>query len=90
MTLETLGRQYAAEADTLEGMIASCNERRRFAIRAGDSKEAHRQEKLAELHTQQQKDLLKLAAWLKHYYGDSGDEAPREEPTTSTNGKVQI
>jgi hypothetical protein len=72
MTLEALGRQYAAEADNLERLAESCKERRRAAMRDGNSREAHRQEKLADLHTQQQKDLLKLAAWLKHYYDAPG------------------
>jgi hypothetical protein len=73
MTLEALGRQYAAEADNLTGLIASCEERRQAAMRDGNSPEAHRQEKVAELHTQQQKDLLQIAANLRHYYDDSGD-----------------
>jgi len=73
MTLEALGRQYAAEADNLERLIASCNERRRIAIRAGESKEAHRLEDLAEQHTLQRNDLLQIAAHLRHYYDDSGD-----------------
>jgi len=78
MTLEALGRQYAAEADNLEGLIASCNERRRIAIRAGESREAHRQEDLAEQHTLQRNDLLEIAAHLKNYY-EPGTEAVREE-----------
>jgi hypothetical protein len=60
MTLEALGRQYAAEVDNLEGLIASCDARRRIAIRAGESQEAQRLEKLMELHTQQQRDLLEI------------------------------
>jgi len=80
MTLETLGRQYATEVDNLEGLITSCSERRRIAIRAGNSPEAQRQERLAELHTQQRSDLLQLAAWLKHYYDDStgGDDGENQ------------
>ena len=78
MTLEALGRQYAAEADNLAGMIESCKERRGAALSAGDSSEAIRQENLAELHEQQRNDLLQLAAWLKNYY-EPGTEAEREE-----------
>ena len=80
MTLEALGRQYAAEADNLEGLIASCDERRRIAIRAGDSPEAQRLEKLAELHKQQQNDLMQISAWLRHYYDDS---------TSGEDGEIQ-
>ena len=85
MTLEALGRQYAAEADNLEGLIASCGERRRIAIRAGESKEAQRLEKLMELHTRQQKDLLELSAWLWHYYDKPGGDS-QEEPTQASAG----
>jgi len=80
MTLEALGRQYASEADKLAGMIEDCRERRRAAISAGNSPEAQRQERLAELHTQQQSDLLQLAAWLKHYYDDSTGGDDDENP----------
>ncbi|MCL1952996.1 MAG: hypothetical protein FWF60_09235 [Oscillospiraceae bacterium] len=88
MTLEALGRQYAAEADNLEGLIASCDERRRIAIRAGDSKEAHRLEDLAERHTLQRDDLLEIAANLRHYYDDSG--CGQEEITTIKKDWVKI
>ena len=68
MSLAALGEQYAAEADNLERMIVACRERRRFAIRGGNSLEAQRQERLAELHAQQRSDLLRLSVWLRHYY----------------------
>jgi hypothetical protein len=83
MTLEALGRQYAAEVDNLEGLIASCDARRHIAIRAGESKEAQRLEKLMELHTQQQKDLLELSAWLRHYYDDSPGDSQGEQAQAS-------
>jgi hypothetical protein len=83
MTLEALGRQYAAEADNLEGLIASCDARRHIAIRAGESKEAQRLEKLMELHTQQQRDLLELSAWLRHYYDDSSGDSQRNQTQAS-------
>ena len=77
-SLAALGALYAAEADNLEQMIAACKERRRFAIAGGNSKEAQRLERLAELHAQRA-DLLKLAAWMKRYYDKSeageGDDA---------------
>jgi len=79
MTLEALGRQYAVEADNLSGLIASCKERRKAALRAGNSREALRQDSMAEQHTLQQKDILEIAAHLKHYYDEPGGEAPREE-----------
>jgi len=88
MTLEALGRQYAAEADNLEGLIASCNARRRIAIRAGESKEARRLEDLAERHTLQRNDLLEIAACLRHYYDDSGDG--RKQPKTMKGNWVHI
>ena len=78
MTLEALGRQYAAEADNLSGLIASCNERRRAAMREGNRPEAHRQDKIAEQHAQQQKDLLEIAAHLRHYYDDSSEEQTQQ------------
>jgi len=74
MTLEALGRQYAAEADNLAGMIESCKERRGAALSAGNSSEAIRQESLAESHELQRNDLLEIAAHLKHYYNESGGE----------------
>ncbi|MDR2686640.1 MAG: hypothetical protein LBB75_02720 [Oscillospiraceae bacterium] len=67
-SLKALGEQYAREADNLEKMITACKERRRFAISGGNSAEAQRQEKLMELHGQQRADLLRLSAWLRHYY----------------------
>jgi hypothetical protein len=78
MNLEALGRQYATEADTLAGMVESCKERRRAALNAGNSREAIRQENLAESHDLQRNDLLEIAAHLKHYY-EPGTEAVREE-----------
>jgi len=59
-SLAALGKQYAAEADNLERMITACRERKRFAMRGGNSGEAQRQERLAELHAQQRSDLLRL------------------------------
>ena len=67
-SLYGLGKQYAAEADNLEQMITACRERRRFAMRGGNSAEAQRQERLLELHTQQRSDLLRLSVWLRRYY----------------------
>jgi len=76
-SLYQLGRQYAAEADNLEQMITACKERKRFALRGGNSAEAQRQERLIELHTQQRNDLLRLSVWLRHYYdGMGGEPAP--------------
>ena len=80
MDLYTLGKQYAAEADNLERMITACKERKRFAMRGGNSAEAQRQERLIELHTQQRGDLLRLSVWLRRYYDSSG---AAEEETKS-------
>ena len=74
MTLEALGRQYSEEADTLTGLIANCDDRRRAALRDGNRPAAHRQIKIAEQHAQQQEDLLEIAAHLRHYYDDSSEE----------------
>jgi len=71
-SLYMLGKQYAAEADNLEQMITACKERRRFAMRGGNSAEAQRQERLIELHTQQRSDLLRLSVWLRRYYDGNG------------------
>ncbi|MCL1952690.1 MAG: hypothetical protein FWF60_07670, partial [Oscillospiraceae bacterium] len=73
-SLKALGEQYAREADNLDRMIKACGERRRFAVSGGNSAEAQRQERLLELHSQQRADLLRLSAWLRHYYGDEGRE----------------
>ena len=73
-SLAALGEQYAAEADNLEHMITACKERRRFAMRGGNSMEAQRQERLAELHAQQRSDLLRLSVWLRHYYGEQQNQ----------------
>ena len=73
-SLYMLGKQYAAEADNLEQMVTACRERKRFAMRGGNSAEAQRQERLIELHTQQRNDLLRLSAWLRHYYGGTDKE----------------
>ena len=70
MSLAAMGKQYAAEADNLERMITTCRERRRFAVRGGNSMEAQRQERLAELHAQQRSDLLRLSVWRRQYYGE--------------------
>jgi len=70
-SLYSLGKQYASEADNLEQMITACRERKRFAMRGGNSAEAQRQERLIELHQQQRNDLLRLSVWLRRYYGDS-------------------
>jgi len=67
-SLYDMGRQYAVEADSLAQMITACRERKRFAMRGGNSAEATRQERLIELHTQQRNDLLRLSAWLRNYY----------------------
>ena len=90
MTMEALGRQYAAEADTLAGLIPACQRRKRAAMRDGNKAEAKRQDRLAEQYTQQQNDLLKLSAWLRHYYNEPDNESLREEPTLSTRGWVHI
>ena len=76
MSLSTLGKQYAAEADKLEQMITACKERKRFAMRGGNSAEAQRQERLIELHAQQRGDLLRLSVWLRHYYGTENETTP--------------
>ena len=67
-SMRKLADQYSAEADNLERMVKSCEERKRFANQGGDSKESARQERLIELHQQQRADLLQLSAWLRHYY----------------------
>ncbi|MCL2301095.1 MAG: hypothetical protein FWC27_13210 [Firmicutes bacterium] len=85
MTLEALGRQYAAEADNLAGMIESCKERSKAALCAGNSREAARQESLVESHELQRSDLLEIAANLRHYYDDSGDGL---EQQTTMKGKL--
>ena len=72
MSLYDLGKQYITEANHLEQMITACRERKRFAMRGGNSAEAQRQERLIELHTQQRNDLLRLSAWLRNYY-DTGE-----------------
>jgi len=69
-SLYDMGKQYATEADNLAQMITACKERKRFAMRGGNSAEAQRQERLIELHTQQRNDLIRLSAWLRNYYGD--------------------
>jgi len=87
MTLEALGRQYAAEADNLTGLIANCDDRRRAALRDGNRPKAHRQNKIAEQHAQQQEDLLEIAAHLRHYYDDSSEETLQ---TTTKENWVHI
>jgi hypothetical protein len=79
MSLHDMGKQYALEADNLVELITACKERRRFAVNGGNSEEAKRQERLIELHTQQRNDLLRLAAWLKHYYDGTEYDQPRKE-----------
>lgn len=71
-TLARIGERYTEEADTLEGLVAACRERRRQALMRGQSAEAMRQEKLIEMHTRQRGDLIQLSHWLRHYY-DHGD-----------------
>jgi len=70
MTLEALGRQYAAEAESLAGLIALCQKRRRAALREGNGREAKRQQRMAERHTQQQEDLQHISVLLRHYYDE--------------------
>ena len=76
ITLYGIGKQYAAEADNLERMITACRERKRFAMRGGNSAEAQRQERLIELHIAQRNDLLRLSVWLRHYYDGQENETP--------------
>jgi len=71
ISLYAMGKCYAQEADALRQMIVACKERKRFAMRGGNSNEAARQERLIELHTQQRNDLLHLSAQLRNYYEDS-------------------
>ena len=87
-SLYSLGRQYASEADKLEQMITACRERRRFAMRGGNSAEALRQERLIELHQQQRNDLLRLSVWLRHYYG--GQEPRTKKGETHENHRSCI
>ena len=68
ISLYQMGNQYAAEAESLDKMITACKERKRFAMRGGNSAEATRQERLMALHLQQRNDLLRLSAWLRNYY----------------------
>jgi len=82
MTLEALGRQYAAEADTLGEVIASCDKRRRVALRAGNRREAKQQERKAAAHAQQQQELLRIATYLRHYYDRPDGEASCEDSHT--------
>jgi len=72
-SLASLGKQYAADVENLDQMITACKERRRFAIAGGNSKEAQRLERLAEMHTQQRRDLITLAGLLRHYYDGGAD-----------------
>ena len=78
-SLHDMGKQYAAEADTLEQMITACRERKRFAMRGGNSAEATRQERLIELHTQQRNDLIRLSAWLRSYYKEKGESHEKHQ-----------
>lgn len=89
MTLEALGRQYAAEADTLADLIVLCNSRRKTALREGNSREAKRLKRLAEHHTQQQEDLQQISAWLLHYY-DSSKGIWRDYATPTTTGGMWV
>ena len=73
LSLYDMGKQYAAEADNLEEMIAACRERKRLAMRCGNSPEAHRQERLIELHTQQRNDIVRISVWLRNYYHKKGE-----------------
>ena len=84
MTLLSLGKQYAAEADNLERMITACRERKRFAMRGGNSEEARRQERLIELHAAQRNDLLRLSVWLRHYYDGKEKQEKQEKDATET------
>jgi len=88
MSLEALGEQYAKEADNLDRMIKACGERRRFAVSGGNSAEAQRQEKLMELHGQQRADLLRLSAWLRHYYGNELDSMKGRETDARHQSRI--
>ena len=87
MTLEALGRQYAAEADNLTELVALCKERRKAAMRDGNSCEAFRLDKLAEMHASQQADIQQISAWLQHYYDDSSDDF---EQQTAMKGQLVL
>jgi hypothetical protein len=67
-SLAEMGERYAEESRLLGEVIGACRERRRQALMQGQSAEALRQERLIELHTRQQGDLLQLSHWLRHYY----------------------
>jgi hypothetical protein len=67
-SLAEIGARYAEEARQLGEMIGACRERRQQALMRGQSAEALRQERLIELHTRQQGDVLQLSHWLRHYY----------------------
>ena len=72
-SMRELGDAYAAEADNLGRMITACQERKRLALRGGKDGDATRQQRLIDLHTQQRADLLRLAAFLRHYYAGRDD-----------------
>ena len=74
VSMKELGDDYAAQAENLNDMIAKCGKRKQLAIRRGHIKEAARQDRLIELHTQQRNDLLRLAVWLRHYYDESAGQ----------------
>ena len=85
MTLEALGRQYAAEAGTLGEIIASCDPRRRSAMRAGNGGEAKRLKRAADAHAKQQEDLMQISSYLRHYYDrPDGDEPYHDDHTSLT------
>lgn len=90
MTLEALGLQYTEEADNLSGLITSCCERRKAAMRRKNGSEAVRLGKLAELHAQQQKDLIDISIWLNNYYDPFSGESFWSAPPLATGGWVRI
>ncbi|MCL2106672.1 MAG: hypothetical protein FWH26_06420 [Oscillospiraceae bacterium] len=85
-SLEDLGRQYAREAEVLDGLIEACRQRRRFAMRSGNAAEAQRQERLMELHQGQRNDLRRIAVWLKRYYVRPEAQAETAAPADTAAG----
>ena len=81
LSLHSMGIQFAQEAEHVMQMITACKERKRFAMAGGNSTEAARQERLMELHMQQRKELLRLAAKLRNYYDQDSVNNTKEGET---------
>ncbi len=68
MTLEQLSSEYTKSADNLQSIIEDNRKRLAEAVRNFDSEEEYRlRSKLQHLYTQH-RELIEVAAHLKHYY----------------------